>query len=145
MQSVLRNSGEGALEFAHRYHNMPAFLECRDGASGTATFDGSQAAAFSRAFTRHMFTFAGAEADPVLTKAFDMAQTTRVDGANVVFNAEWISPRASAELNGPALHSVVFWDSRSMPCATFEPIHARVTVEPGKSWSTQMRWVARLD
>ena len=142
VRTVVRNTGEAPLEFSHRYHNMPVFLECRDGASGAATFGGVTPATFTRAFKRHMFTFEGATTDNLLTKAFDMAQTSTVSEAKVVFNAAWLPATATAELNGDALHSVVFWDSQSMKCATFEPIHARVTLQPGEQWQTSMRWTA---
>ncbi|MBT3289457.1 MAG: hypothetical protein HN380_19085, partial [Victivallales bacterium] len=41
VRTVIRNTGEAPHEFSHRYHNMPVFLECRDDASGTATFGGA--------------------------------------------------------------------------------------------------------
>ena len=143
VRTVLRNTGREPVEFSHRYHNLPAFLECRDGKSGTASFGGGRPATFSRAFKRHMFLFDGVAADNVLTKAFDMAQTTTVGAdASVTFAAPWLPVRATAAFDGSRLHSVVFWDSQAMPCASFEPIHPRVTLAPGQEWTTSIRWTA---
>jgi hypothetical protein len=141
VRTRLRNAGEGALEFSHRYHNMPIFLECREGNSGMATFGDGGTAVFTRQFKRHMFLFAGAAKDNLLTKAFDMAQTSNFSDSSVTFGAAWIPLQVRAELDGKALHSVVFWDSQAMPCATFEPIHARITLDPGEQWEVgSMRW-----
>ena len=142
VRTVMRNGGDAALEFSHRYHNMPIALERPDGVSGTATFDGRDPARFTRTFKRHMFLLEGAHADNLLTKAFDMGQTSSITGTCVTFGAPWLPRPAVAELDGKALHSVVFWDSQSMPCATFEPIHSRVTLEPGAEWTAGMRWVS---
>ena len=143
VRTVIRNTGEAALEFSHRYHNMPSFLECRDGVSGTATFSGEPATSFTREFKRHMFKYADATADNLLAKAFDMAQTSTVAGTDVAFQAPWLPVRATARTDGKALHSVVFWDSQAMTCATFEPIHSRVTLQPGAEWCTSLRWTAK--
>lgn len=89
-----------------------------------------------------MFTFAGATPDNLLAKAFGMAGTSTVSESKVVFAAAWLPATVTAELDGDALHSVVFWDRQFMKCATFEPIHARVTLQPGEQWQTSMRWTA---
>jgi hypothetical protein len=143
VDTCLRNVGEGTLQLSHRYHNMPVFLELRDGLSGTATFDGSKPAVFRREYERHMFTVDGAPDDNLLTKAFDMGRRTPTDGRTVLFEAPWVPLRVSAQLPESDLHSVVFWDSQSMPCATFEPIHSRINLEPGQEWRTGMRWSVR--
>ena len=142
VRTVMRNGGDAAVEFSHRYHSMPVALERPDGVSGTATFDGREPARFTRTFKRHMYLFDGAPADNLLTKAFDMGQTSTIEGTRVTFGAPWLPRSAVAELDGKALHSVVFWDSQEMTCATFEPIHSRVTLEPGTEWTTGMRWVS---
>ncbi|NLF17728.1 MAG: hypothetical protein GX595_10790 [Lentisphaerae bacterium] len=143
VRSHLRHRGETAVEFSHRYHNLPAFLERPQGQLGRATFAGDPAGAYSRAGRRHMAIVAGGAPDVLLTKAFDMAQTSTVKTATPVdFEAPWLSVRARVDLAGTPVHSVVFWDSQAMPCATFEPIHPRVTLATGQEWSTGMTWTA---
>jgi len=140
VQTMLHNGGAAPLEFSHRYHNMVAALEVRDGVAGTAAFQGAKPAIFRREFVRQMFTMVGAPADSLLSKAFDMGKMTAMDAAEVVFTAPWQTVSLRASLPPRDLHSVVFWDSQAMPCPTFEPIHRRVTLQPGQDWQTEMRW-----
>ena len=119
---------------------MIAALEVRDGVAGIAAFQGAKPAVFCREFVRHMFTMAGVPADSLLSKAFDMGKMTAMDATEVVFTAPWQTMSLRASLPPRDLYSVVFWDSQAMPCPTFEPIHRRVTLQPGQDWQTEMRW-----
>ncbi len=145
VQTRVHNGGAAAVEFSHRYHNMVAALEVRNGAAGTAAFQGPQPAVFRREFARHMFVMAKAQADNLLSKAFDMGKMTRVDAAEVVFSAPWRARPLQASLPVRDLYAVVFWDSQAMACPTFEPIHRRVTLQPGQDWDTEMRWSVKAE
>ncbi|MBT4820395.1 MAG: hypothetical protein HON70_32100, partial [Lentisphaerae bacterium] len=139
--SEVRNTTAGEVEFSYRFHNMPGFLELRDDVSGTAAMGNhGTETTFSRTFKRHMYTMVGVEPDARLSKAFDMATRSTISEPNVSFRAPWCTLKVTAMLADAPLNAIVFWDSRAMPCPTFEPIFSRVSLPVGEAWQATMHW-----
>jgi len=136
LTSELANEAGRALEFSHRYHNMPAQLELRPGQHGWADMsrDGAQVR-FQRMFVKRLFEYEPAPDDDLVLRGFPMDKRELIDEPVVSLGADWL-PGVRLELDPEKLLAIAFWDHGSQRCATLEPIHQRVRLEPSETWAT---------
>ncbi len=142
LTSELVNETGGALEFSHRYHNMPAHLELRPDQRGWADMRGEgEPVRFERMFVKRLYEYEPAPDDELVLRGFPMDKREMIGRAAVVLDADWL-PAMQFELDPDRLLAIAFWDHGSQRCATLEPIHQRVRLEPGETWSTSVTLTA---
>ncbi|MEI8248463.1 MAG: hypothetical protein WCI51_21715, partial [Lentisphaerota bacterium] len=95
---------------------------------------------FPRLFICKLYRFA-AQPDKDLESAFSMEQATGITVPKAVFTAPWSKVKVSAEITSAKdLHCIIFWDSGKQKASTFEPISAKIKLEPGQSWTMSSAW-----
>ncbi len=135
LTSELTNETGGAVEFSHRYHNMPAHLELRQDQRGWAEMvRGGGPVRFERMFVKRLYEYEPAPDDELVLKGFPMDKRELIDEPVVVLDADWL-PGVQLRLDPDRLLAIAFWDHGSQRCATLEPIHQRVRLDPGETWS----------
>ena len=142
LTSELANESNGALEFSHRYHNMPAHLELRPDQRGWADMSrGGEQARFERMFVKRLYEYEPAPDDDLVLRGFPMDKRELIDQPMVSLAADWLPP-VRLELDREKLLAIAFWDHGSQRCATLEPIHQRVRLDPGETWTTGVTLIA---
>ena len=141
LSSEIINNTKKALAFAFRWHNMPGLFEIKDGAGGQAAMENSgKPEIFPRLFICKLYRFA-AQPDKDLESAFSMEQATGITVPKAVFSAPWSKVKVTAKITSAKdLHCIIFWDSGKQKASTFEPISAKIKLEPGQSWTMSSVW-----
>ena len=120
---------------------MPGLFEIKDGAGGQAAMENSgKPEIFPRLIICKLYRFA-AQPDKDLESAFSMEQATGITVPKAVFSAPWSKVKVTAEITSAKdLHCIIFWDSGKQKASTFEPISAKIKLEPGQSWTMSSDW-----
>ena len=141
LNSEIINNTKNTLSFAFRWHNMPGLFEIKNGVGGQASMENNgKPEIFPRLFICKLYRFA-AQPDRDLESAFRMEQATSITAPKAVFSAPWSKVKVSAEITSAKdLHCIIFWDSGRQKASTFEPISAKIKLEPGQSWTMNCNW-----
>ncbi len=141
LNSEIVNNTKKALAFSFRWHNIPGLFEIKNGTGGQAAMenDGKQET-FPRLFICKLYRFA-AQPDKDLEGASIMEQMTRITVPKAVFSAPWSPVKVTAEITSAKdLHCIIFWDSGKQKASTFEPVSAKIKLEPAQSWTMRCDW-----
>ena len=144
LNSEIINRTNKTFNFAFRWHNMPSLFEIKNNAGGQALMENDgKPEIFPRLFLCKMYRFA-ANPDKDLESAFRMEQAARITSPKTEFSAPWSAVKVTAEITSPKdLHCLIFWDSGKQKASTFEPLSAKITLAPGKSWTMGCDWRVR--
>lgn len=120
------NETHDALEYAFRFHSMPAVLGKKGDITGGALWkDGVR---FRRGYVVQLFHY-GAK-DPLMTgKEFNIAGATPAAARELVLSAPFLKSKLQMTLPGN-VRQVVFWDSSGQQNSTFEVIYERAILHP---------------
>jgi hypothetical protein len=138
--SLFINSTAGEMEFSHRYHNMPAYLELHKGKKGQAAMiNEGTPSIFERKLIQKVYEF-GNNGDPKVLKAFRMDLRDKITSPKITFRCDWLPFDIETSVDGSKLSAICYWDSGKQSCATFEPIFIPVKLTTGEKWQTSMTW-----
>lgn len=130
---ITNTSGASEVEFAYRSHNMPVFLEQREGQKGWACMDnkGTPVVFDRQGGKERIFRRAGAPDMALDIMAVDPRDAI---GSNVVeFGSDRSPVQLRVTLKGD-LYSIYYSGT------TFEPVFSRTTLKRGETWTVEMEW-----
>ena len=128
LSSSIVNNTHDALEYAFRFHSMPAILGKSGDLTGGALFrDGLR---FRRGFVVHLYHYG--PRDPLMTgKEFTIAAATQAKARELTLSAPFLKGRMEVKVPENVRH-LVFWDGSGQEYSTFEAVYDRTILPPGQ-------------